>query len=204
MHLAVFLLLHSSQGCHLLQIPASLSTSSPEAPPVMIRRFRNTGTSSCDTLGRSANLVFPSQGRSFFVQAHSRTCSNRLLGITTFTPGDRSTWHPGDAVSYPAASHLQRTSRNGFFTFICVGLQHLHETLGRGLPKLGFRLPNEYFSRMLKCIRLCLQSETLCSVKSALLKASNPTILQKVYEAKPGFGVVPRQKQYFQQISNGQ
>lgn len=62
MHLMLFLLPHSSQhGCHLLQIPALLSTSSPGAP-VMIRRFRNTGKSSCDTLGGSTDSAFPSQG----------------------------------------------------------------------------------------------------------------------------------------------
>lgn len=63
MHLVVFLLPHSSQqGFHLLQIPASLSTSSPGAAcyEQKVQEYRNNH---CDTLGGSTNSAFPSQGR---------------------------------------------------------------------------------------------------------------------------------------------
>lgn len=184
MHLVDFLLPHSSSMAvtffrsQLHSAPAALK------PPVMIRRLKQLWHT-----GWEYKFSIPITGMSFFVQAHSRTCSNCLLGIGTFTPGDRSTWHPGDAGSYPAASHLQRRPRNGFFTLICVGPQH--ETLGWGLcPSLA----SDFLANSSpRCQNMsdCLSSiwNTLCSVKSAFLKASNPTFLQKVYEAKPGFGV---------------
>lgn len=136
---AMFLLPHSSQqGFHLLQIPALLSTSSPGAT-CYDQKVQEYGNERLWHTGWEYKFSIPITGTSFFVQAHSKTCSNCLLGIRTFTPGDRSTWHPGDAVRYPAVSYLQRRWRNGFFTLICVGLQRLHETLGWSLPKSGFR-----------------------------------------------------------------
>lgn len=63
----------SSQPCSFsLTAPSRAFTcfksqlhSAPAAlePPIMIRRFRNTGTSGCDTLGGSTDSAFPSQGR---------------------------------------------------------------------------------------------------------------------------------------------
>lgn len=127
------------------------------------------------------------------MQAQSRTCSNRLLGIRTFTPGDRSTWDPGDAVSCPAASYLQRRSRNGFFTLICVGLQHLHETLERALPKLGFRLLSTYFSKMPKNIKLSVFNlKHFVKHEVSIIKSLQPHISSKCTWSKTRFWGGPK------------
>lgn len=126
----------SSQRCTLwtsfsLTAPAWLS---PSSDPSLTQHQQpwshllwSEGWSSCDTLGGSTNSAFPSQGWASLCRHTAELAAIVCWEIRTFTPGDRSTWHPGDAVSYPAASRLQRRPRNGIFTLICVGL---HETLG--------------------------------------------------------------------------
>lgn len=193
MHLALFLLPHSSQSrWHLLQIPASLSTSSPGTTHYDQKVQEHRKKQLWHT-GWEYKFSIPITGRSFFVQTQSRTCGNPLLGIRTFTPGDRSTWHPGDAGSYPAASIFKGDQGVDSSLWSVLASSICMKHLGKVLDFLANT------SQRCQNKSNCLSSiwNTLCSMKSALLKASNPTFFQNVCEAKPGFGVVPRQKQYF-------